>query len=86
VWDVVMQLGFFACPIAYSSSMIPAAYLPYYMLNPVTVIMDMFREIFLKGSIPPLTDFIFISVFALALLASGMFTFNRLSRRFAEEV
>ena len=26
VWDVVMQLGFFACPIAYSASVIPAAY------------------------------------------------------------
>ncbi len=86
VWDVVMQLGFFACPIAYSASVVPKAYLPYYMLNSVTVLMSMFRDIFLKGSIPPATDFLFVTAFALVLLASGMFTFNRLSRRFAEEV
>jgi lipopolysaccharide transport system permease protein len=86
VWDVVLQLGFFACPIVYPVSLVPQAYAGYYMLNPVTVLMGMYRDIFLHGMIPPAADFLLAGAFALALLASGMFTFSRLSRRFAEEV
>jgi lipopolysaccharide transport system permease protein len=86
IWEVFIQMGFFICPIVYPLSLVPSQYLPYYMLNPITILINMYRDIFLNGTIPGIADFIVIIVFGILLLVVGNFLFNRLSRRFAEEV
>jgi lipopolysaccharide transport system permease protein len=86
IWDVVLQLGVFASPVMYPISLVPESYLPLYMLNPVTCIIGMYRDVFLSGTLPGLTEFAAAGAFALAFLAAGTATFQRLSRRFAEEV
>lgn len=86
IWEVLLQLGFFLSPIVYPISLVPGQYLALYRLNPVTLMIGMYRDIFLNGTLPGIADFLVVGLFAVALLAAGTVTFSRLSRRFAEEV
>jgi len=86
IWEVVIQLGFFLSPIVYPLSFVPVKYQGYYLLNPVTRVIGMYREIFLNGSLPGLYDFLVVLAFVAILLIVGNLVFGKLSRRFAEEV
>jgi lipopolysaccharide transport system permease protein len=86
IWDVVMQVGFFACPVMYPLTQIPGKYLYFYELNPITRLMGMYRDIFITGTIPGVMDFAIVLVFGIVLVIVGSVIFKKLQRRFAEEV
>lgn len=86
IWEVLLQLGFFMCPILYPISVIPPAYLGYYMLNPIARLMGMYRDIFLEGSLPDAGSFVYVATVGVVLLVVGNIVFSRLSPRFAEEI
>ncbi len=86
IWDVALQVGFFLSPVMYPVSLVPEQYLPYYMLNPITRLIGMYRDIFLNGTIPGILDFTIVLVSGLILLITGSILFKKLSRKFAEEV
>lgn len=89
IWDVLMQVGFFACPIMYPLSQLsklPEQLKAAYMLNPITILIEMYRDIFLDGTIPDLWSFVIVLVFGVVLVVVGKMVFNKLQRRFAEEV
>lgn len=86
IWDVLLQAGFFLSPIVYPISIVPEKYLAYYMMNPVTVIIEMYRETLLYSQTPSLGEVAFAIVAAIAMLVAGTALFRRLERRFAEEI
>lgn len=86
IWDVLIQMGFFLSPIVYPLSTVPAAYLPYYMLNPVTVMIQMYRDVLLYHNAPALADLAFTLLMGMVIIALGSVAFKRLERRFAEEI
>ena len=86
VWDVLMQAGFFLSPIVYPISAIPKEYLRIYFINPITVFMEINRDILLYGQLPPLPMALYLGIAGFILLIIGRFIFARLERRFAEEV
>jgi lipopolysaccharide transport system permease protein len=86
IWDVLLQLGMFLSPIVYPLSIIPEQYRSIYLLNPITCVINMYRDIFLYGNIPQIYDIAIVVVSIGVLLSAGTLTFNKLSRRFAEEV
>jgi lipopolysaccharide transport system permease protein len=86
IWEVVIQAGFFLSPIVYKLSLIPDEYRSLFLLNPLTVLIGMYRDIFIYGTIPGLWDFAFIAVFGIVMVAIGSLVFKPLSRRFAEVV
>ncbi len=86
IWEVVLSIGFFLSPIIYPVTIIPEHLLPWYMLNPVTVIMQMYRDILLNSITPTLLAFGYATIVALAILGIGSLIFVRLESRFAEEI
>jgi lipopolysaccharide transport system permease protein len=86
VWEVLLQAGFFLVPIVYPISVIPEQYLPIYLLNPITVIIEIFRDILIYGKVPPPMYIAYTAVIAVILLAAGQLLFKKLERRFAEVV
>jgi lipopolysaccharide transport system permease protein len=89
IWEVLMQIGFFATPIMYSLDLIqkmPSQLQFLYRLNPVTKLIEMYRDIFLRGVVPNILDFAILLAFGLALVLVGTMIFGKLQRRFAEEV
>ena len=56
------------------------------MLNPITVIIQSYRDIFLAGVFPPAWQMAYLFGVSVFLLVIGGLIFNRLERRFAEEI
>jgi len=86
IWEVIIQMGFFLSPIVYPLSTVPKEYLSYYMLNPVTVIIQMYRDILLYHAAPAPADLAFAFLVGIAIVLLGSAVFKRLERRFAEEM
>ncbi|KUL03004.1 MAG: ABC-2 type transporter [Methanoculleus marisnigri] len=86
IWDVLLQAGFFLSPIVYPISIVPEKYLGYYMINPVTVVIEMYREVLLYAKTPSVIDIGLIVAAAGLMFLAGSSLFGRLERRFAEEI
>ena len=86
IWEVLIQIGFFLSPIVYPLSTVPKGYLIYYMLNPITVLIQMYRDILLYHQIPSAWSFAFTLAIAGLVMLIGSIVFKRLERRFAEEL
>lgn len=86
IWGVVTQLGFFACPILYPISIIPESILPYYMLNPLTHLITMYRQIVMGGELPGFQEIGYVILVGLVLLIIGSLVFGRLQKRFVEVI
>ena len=86
IWEVVLQIGFFLSPIVYPISLIPEMYKYYYMLNPITRLIEMYRAVLLYDSVPGFIDFGLTIVSGIILFVLGSWLFNRLSHRFAENI
>lgn len=86
IWNVIIQMGFFLSPIVYPLSAVPVEYIDYYMLNPMTRIIQMYREILLYHQLPPLGSIAFTLSAGLFIAIIGSYIFHRLERRFAEEI
>jgi len=88
IWEVFVQLGFWATPIIYPISIVPGKYHKYIFLNPVARIIQGCREV-LIGSGSEFLGFgnhIIIISIAACLFVVGLAMFNKLSRSFAEEL
>ncbi|MBU3968014.1 MAG: ABC transporter permease [Euryarchaeota archaeon] len=86
IWDVLIQMGFFLSPIVYPLSLIPEKYLFYYMLNPITRMIEMYRDVLLYGKLPGLMDIGIVLIFGIVLFLFGSWLFRKLSPRFAEGI
>ncbi len=86
IWNVIIQMGFFLSPIVYPLSAVPTEYLNYYMLNPLTGIIQMYRNVLLYHQLPSLVSVAFTLSVGLIMAISGSYIFHRLERRFAEEI
>ncbi len=86
IWEVLLQIGFFLSPIVYPLSLIPEKYKFYYMLNPITRLIEMYRDVLLYGKLPELMDFGLVIMFGIVLFVLGSRLFRKLSPRFAEEI
>jgi len=86
IWDVVIQIGFFLSPIVYPLSLIPENYIFYYMLNPITRLIEMYRGVLLYNRLPGITDLGIVIFSGIVLLILGSLLFSKLSSRFAEEI
>ena len=86
IWQVMTQILFFCSPIFYPLSIVPASIIPYYMLNPVTQFIIMYRDVMVAGNLPSLYSVLVVSGFAIAVYLVGSIVFGKLQRRFAEEL
>ena len=86
IWDVLVRVLFFCSPIFYPLTIIPANIMPYYLLNPVTLFIGMYREVMVAGDLPSLYSIVVVIGFAIAAYLVGSLVFSKLQRRFAEEL
>ena len=81
-----INLLFYATPILYTADMFPerARWLLY--LNPMTHLIDAYRQIFYYHANPNIASLIYIIALSFLLLIVGYMIFNKLEKGFAEEV
>lgn len=88
IWEVLVQLGFWATPIIYPISIVPQKYHTLIFLNPAARIIQGCRQALIGPGkeFLGLTNHIIILAVALCLFAVGWAMFSKLSRSFAEEL
>ena len=83
---IILQLLFYAAPIVYSKESLPIEYQWILKLNPMTYIINAYRDIFYYKKtiqLQPIIMLIFIGIIAVHF---GYMFFNRLQRGFVEQL
>ncbi len=83
---VFMQLLFYATPIVYSISDVPASISWLLKLNPMTYLIDGYRSIFYNATMPNFEGLLIVFIMGIVLCVIGYLLFNKLQKRFAEEL
>ncbi len=83
---VILQLFFYATPIVYSLEVIPEQFRWILLLNPMTYIIDGYRDIFYNKEMPEISMLGIIIAIGIAVTIIGYLIFNKLQKRFAEEL
>jgi lipopolysaccharide transport system permease protein len=84
IWDIVLQLGFFVCPIVYDPALVPVRYQLVYSLNPVTRLIESTRDILLSHRLPAPFDILVIIANIVVFMLIGFLIFRSLEVQFAE--
>ena len=83
---LAVQLGMFVTPVIYSTSHVPAWLAPWYMLNPMAVVIDGIRRVVLHGQAPQLEPLL-ATTGAVTLLAVAAYVyFKRIEIKFADTI
>lgn len=85
----VLNMLFYGTPIIYQLSQFEGSagrLVKLVKLNPLTHIMDGYRDIFLNHTLPSTSSMLYIGVLSVILLISGYFIFEHLQKGFAEEL
>lgn len=86
VWDVLVNILFFMSPIIYPLSIVPESLMTYYLLNPVTALVIIYRDVMIRGILPSLDNIIVVIGLGALIFLVGALIFHRLQRRFAEVI
>jgi len=90
---IALQALFYSAPIVYPIRFVEDAatrtsfpLLRVYQLNPLVRFVEAYRSVLYDLRFPSFYNVAYISLWAVAMLALGLFVFHRLDRRLAEEV
>lgn len=83
---VLLQLFFYATPIVYSIDAIPENFTWIFKFNPMTYIIEGYRDIFYYQTIPEMGSLLIVLVIGILLCITGYLLYNKLQKKFAEEL
>lgn len=76
----------FLTPVMYDIAMVPDELLWAFHLNPMTSVIVAYRDILYYAKVPEMNTLLSAILIGIAMLAIGWFTFDKLQRRFVEEL
>ncbi len=79
-------LWMFLTPIFYPSTIIPKKYEIFLILNPAAHIVNLYREVIMKGNIPPTLSYITLCVEAFFIFLVGYLIYIKLQPRFTDRL
>ena len=82
----LLNLLFYATPILYTADMFPESIRWVLYLNPMTTIIESYRNIFYYQQCPALNPLMIVFMVSFIILIIGYLIFKKLERGFAEEV
>ena len=82
----IMMIWMYASPILYSITMVPEKWLWLYKLNPMVSILQGYQNILYDQTLPDFKSLGIVFLVSLGICVIGYLIFNKLQRRFAEEV
>lgn len=84
--NIVTMAWFYATPIVYPLTMLPDFLQKILLLNPMTPLVQGFRNVIYYGVAPNWNELCIASVEAIVIFVAGVLIFNRLEPGFAEEI
>ena len=86
IWGVIVHAVFFISPIFWYVDNVDGILLDILQFNPPGLIIDLAHKVAVFGEIPPLSDWLYITTFVLAIFFFGFFIFKKYENRIAEEL
>lgn len=86
IFEVVVVLGMFATSVLYPVAAVGGDLAAVLSLNPLTIIIDAYRDVLLFGRMPPAGPFAAAFVFSTLALLVGWVSFHRAEFKFAENI
>ena len=83
---VALQLMFFMTPVFYESRTIPERFRYLYQFNPMVGVVDGYRDVIVRGVLPPLHTWLNLLTGSTVVLLLGLAAFKSASRYFADEL
>ena len=83
---VALQLLFYAAPIVYAPESIPEGFAWILNVNPMTYIINGYRDIFYNQTRPDIIPLLILLIICIVACCIGYMIFNKLQRGFAEEI
>lgn len=83
---IALQLLFYATPIVYAPGQIPEGFQWILQFNPMTYVINGYRDIFYYKKMPDLSSMAMVLEIGIIICLIGYFIFSKLQRRFAEEL
>lgn len=83
---VFLQLLFYVAPVVYSPKVIPENFKWILKLNPMTYIINGYRDIFYNQVRPDLSGLVIVFGVSIIICVVGYLVFNKLQRGFAEQL
>ena len=83
---ILLQLLFYATPIVYGLDIIPQSFRWILKINPMSYIIDGYRSIFYYQRMPDFVGLGIVLAISVILCIIGYLIFNKLQKRFAEEL
>jgi lipopolysaccharide transport system permease protein len=84
--NFIVQFWLFASPVAYSSTLVPARWRPFYGLNPMAGVIEGFRWALLGKTQAPGAMLLVSMVVVALVLVGGLYYYRRMERTFADVV
>jgi ABC-type polysaccharide/polyol phosphate export permease len=84
--SVMLQIIFYLCPIIYPSEALPARIQPLMALNPLSALINAYRNLIIYGRLPDFFSLLYPAALAFALLIFGYRLFKANEDRFADMV
>ena len=82
---VLCNILFYLTPIIYQREMIPAEYQIFILINPMTHVIELWRNLMLNNVFDVYT-LLYSFAYNISILAAGAYAYNKLEKRFAEVV
>lgn len=82
----ILSMAFYVTPILYTMDYVPKKFQVVLRLNPMTYIVEAYRDVFYYGRCPDVISLLVVLGISILLLFVGYKIFDRLQRGFAEEV
>jgi len=86
LFEVAITGWMFATPVLYPLDGVGGTLGVVLRLNPMSPVIDAYRAVLFRGTLPPTAPFAASAVIAIAVLALGWLTFHRAESQFAENV
>jgi ABC-2 type transport system permease protein len=86
IMGIVMMAWMYLSPVLYPSEYIPSSVFKIFKLNPMFFIIESYRDVLMFNRQPETYGLLYILMFSALLLATGYVIFQKLQRRFAEEI
>jgi lipopolysaccharide transport system permease protein len=86
IWEFILTILLYTSPIIYPMSVVPPYLVKYYMFNPLTRVVMLYRDIMVSGTLPSLPAIAVVVIAGVVTVIAGTLIFNKLQRRFAEEI
>ena len=82
LYNILTMIWMYATPIFYPIEAVPESVARFIRLNPLYIIVYIFRELVLYGRIPPMGSWLMGAAMALAMFLVGALVFDRLRKDF----